>query len=149
MCFHILTAVSYNSSYCLPGHDTVHSGRNSLTVICGLLGNYTASCGNYLPTFRDNVSVPSSWVKIPRWKESLCTVTLSFIPGRSLLGSLHSRHISPISHPAAVQHIVTLHPNPPPPSHPIGHCHIARLPTPPCCQVSLSQAFFPSWNLDP
>jgi hypothetical protein len=24
--------------------------------ICGLLGNYTASCGNYLPTFRDNVS---------------------------------------------------------------------------------------------
>jgi hypothetical protein len=33
------------------------------TVICGLLGNYTASCGNYLPTFRD-VSVPSSWVKI-------------------------------------------------------------------------------------
>jgi hypothetical protein len=36
--------------------------------ICGLLGNYTASCGNYLPTFRDNVSVPSSWVKM---KESL------------------------------------------------------------------------------
>jgi hypothetical protein len=35
-------------------------------VICGLLGNYTASCGNYLPTFRDNVSAPSSWVKIPR-----------------------------------------------------------------------------------
>jgi hypothetical protein len=31
---------------------------------CGLLGNYTASCGNYLPTFRDNVSVPSSRVKI-------------------------------------------------------------------------------------
>jgi hypothetical protein len=27
--------------------------------ICGLLGYYTASCGNYLPTFRDNVSVPS------------------------------------------------------------------------------------------
>jgi hypothetical protein len=38
-------------------------------VICGLLGNYTASCGNYLPTFRDNVSVPSSRVKIPRRKE--------------------------------------------------------------------------------
>jgi hypothetical protein len=37
-------------------------------VTCGLLGNYTASCCNYLPTFRDNVSVPSSWVKIPRWK---------------------------------------------------------------------------------
>jgi hypothetical protein len=36
--------------------------------ICGLLGNYTASCGNYLPTFRDNVSVPSSRVKIPSRK---------------------------------------------------------------------------------
>ena len=32
--------------------------------ICGLLGNYAASCGNYLPTFRDNISVPSSRVKI-------------------------------------------------------------------------------------
>jgi hypothetical protein len=55
----------------------------------------------------------------------------------------------PISHPATVQHlwpcIQTLHP----PTHPIGHYHIARLPTPPCCQVSLSQAFFPSRNLDP
>jgi hypothetical protein len=28
-----------------------------------LHGSKTASCGNYLPTFRDNVSVPSSWVK--------------------------------------------------------------------------------------
>jgi hypothetical protein len=35
-----------------------------IVVICDLLGNYTASCGNYLPTFRDNVSVPSSRVKI-------------------------------------------------------------------------------------
>jgi hypothetical protein len=29
--------------------------RCDVDVICGLLGNYTASCGNYLPTFRDNV----------------------------------------------------------------------------------------------
>jgi hypothetical protein len=45
--------------------------RRDVDVICGLLGNYTASCGNYLPTFRDNVSVPSSRVKFPRrrsWK---------------------------------------------------------------------------------
>jgi hypothetical protein len=39
-------------------------------VICGLLGNYTASCGNCLPTFRDKVSVPSSRVEIPRGKSS-------------------------------------------------------------------------------
>jgi hypothetical protein len=32
--------------------------------ICGLLGNYTAF-GNYLPTFRDNVWVPSSPAKVP------------------------------------------------------------------------------------
>jgi hypothetical protein len=34
--------------------------RRDVDVICGLLGNYTASCGNDVPTFRDNVSVPSS-----------------------------------------------------------------------------------------
>jgi hypothetical protein len=34
--------------------------------ICGLLGYYTASCGNCLPTFRNNVSVASSRVKIPQ-----------------------------------------------------------------------------------
>jgi hypothetical protein len=43
---------------------------NLFIDFCGLLGNYTASCGNYLPTFRDNVSVPSSRVKIPSTKES-------------------------------------------------------------------------------
>jgi hypothetical protein len=44
-------------------------------VICGFLGNYTASCGNYLPTFRD-VSVPSSRVKILepwRWDRHIIT----------------------------------------------------------------------------
>jgi hypothetical protein len=53
--------------YRVTGQQFVHcSGMNMyVTEICGLLGNYTASCGNYLPTFRDNVSVPSSRVKIP------------------------------------------------------------------------------------
>jgi hypothetical protein len=42
---------------------TLISGfRRDVGEICGLLGNYTASYGNYLPTFRDNVSVPSSRV---------------------------------------------------------------------------------------
>jgi hypothetical protein len=39
--------------------------RRDVDEICGLLGYYTASCGNCLPTFRDNVSVPSSRVKSP------------------------------------------------------------------------------------
>jgi hypothetical protein len=29
--------------------------RRDVDEICGLLGYYTALCGNYLPTFRDNV----------------------------------------------------------------------------------------------
>jgi hypothetical protein len=38
----------------------------SFPEICALLGYYVAACGNCLPTFRDNISVPSSKVKIPR-----------------------------------------------------------------------------------
>jgi hypothetical protein len=37
--------------------------------ICTLLGYYAASCGNCFPTFRDNVSVPSSQVKSPSRKD--------------------------------------------------------------------------------
>jgi hypothetical protein len=37
--------------------------------ICALLGYYAASCVKCLPTFRDNVSVPSSWVKSPSRNE--------------------------------------------------------------------------------
>jgi hypothetical protein len=45
-------------------HLTLISGfRRDVDEICGLLGYYAASCGNYLPTFRDNVSVLSSRVK--------------------------------------------------------------------------------------
>jgi hypothetical protein len=36
--------------------------------MCTLLGYYAASCGNCLPKFRGNVSVPSSRVKSPRRK---------------------------------------------------------------------------------
>jgi hypothetical protein len=32
--------------------------RRDVDEICDLLGNYTASCGNYLPTFRDNIFFP-------------------------------------------------------------------------------------------
>jgi hypothetical protein len=36
--------------------------RRYVDEICALLGYYAASCGNCLPTFRDNVSVSSSRV---------------------------------------------------------------------------------------
>jgi hypothetical protein len=54
-------------------------------IICGILGNYTASCGNYLPTFRDNLSVPSSRIKIPRRKG--CTL------GQERVGSHKGFHL--------------------------------------------------------
>jgi hypothetical protein len=50
--------------------DTLISGfHRDVYEICALLGYYVASCGNCLPTFRDNVSVPSSRVKSPSRKE--------------------------------------------------------------------------------
>jgi hypothetical protein len=43
---------------------TLTSGfHRDVAEICTLLGYYAASCGNCLPTFRDNVLVPSSRVK--------------------------------------------------------------------------------------
>jgi hypothetical protein len=59
-------------SYC-----TLRREENDLNVLkssnilenCAILGYYAASSGNFLPTFRDNVSVPSSGFKNP--KESL------------------------------------------------------------------------------
>jgi hypothetical protein len=45
---------------CVPG-----VGRD-VFEICSLLGHYAASRGNPLPTFRNNVSVPSSGVKKSR-----------------------------------------------------------------------------------
>jgi hypothetical protein len=40
--------------------------RRDVHDICALLVYHAASCGKFLPTFRDSVSVPSSRVKSPR-----------------------------------------------------------------------------------
>jgi hypothetical protein len=53
-------------SFCKRELALISGFRRDVDEICGLMGNYTASCGNYLLTFRDNVSVPSSRVKIPK-----------------------------------------------------------------------------------
>jgi hypothetical protein len=44
--------------------------RRGTDEICALLGYYTASSGNPLPMFRDNVSVPSSSVKKSKKKRT-------------------------------------------------------------------------------
>jgi hypothetical protein len=59
----------------LKGLDTVLlclvSGiRRDVDNICALLGYYAASCGNCLPTFQNNVSVPSSRVNSPTLEDS-------------------------------------------------------------------------------
>jgi hypothetical protein len=46
-------------SYVIPGF------RLEVIQNCALLGCYAASSGNLLPTFRDNLSAPSSRVKNP------------------------------------------------------------------------------------
>ena len=59
--------------------------RNHFSIeICALLGYYAASCGNCLPTFRDNVSVPSSRVKSPSR-----TDTSQNVGGGNLKSRLH------------------------------------------------------------
>ena len=40
--------------------------RREVAENCPLLGYYAASSGNFLPTFRDNLPVPSSWVMNPK-----------------------------------------------------------------------------------
>jgi hypothetical protein len=46
------------------GSVPVISGfRRHVDKICTLLGYYAASNGSFVPTFRDNLSVPSSRVK--------------------------------------------------------------------------------------
>jgi hypothetical protein len=70
----------------------LHLFKNSTVEICGLLGNYTASCDNYLPTFRDNVSVPSSRVKIPRWPVKMGTI-------RCPETSVNNYHTTPCNYP--------------------------------------------------
>jgi hypothetical protein len=56
--------------------------------ICALLGYYAASRGNCLPTFRDNVSVPSSRAKSPRRP-------LKVVPIRCPETSVNNYHTTP------------------------------------------------------
>jgi hypothetical protein len=51
---------------------------------CALLGYYTASTGNFLPTFWNNLSVPSSSVKNPR-RLGTNTTRYIIVPKRAVL----------------------------------------------------------------
>jgi hypothetical protein len=51
------------------GKNVISGFRRNVDENCVLLGYYAASCGNCLPTFRDNVSLTSSRVQSPSRKE--------------------------------------------------------------------------------
>jgi hypothetical protein len=54
--------------------------RRYVDELCDLLRYYVALCGNCLPTFRDNVSVPSSRVQSPRRAQiSYCRLRNSWL----------------------------------------------------------------------
>ena len=46
-------------------HCVISGFRREVDENCALLGYYSAGSGNFLPTFRDNLWVPSSGVKNP------------------------------------------------------------------------------------
>jgi len=47
-------------------HCVILGFRREVDENCALLGYYAGSSDNLLPTFRDNLSVPSSGVKDPK-----------------------------------------------------------------------------------
>ena len=49
----------------------IHINNFNYEENCALLGYYTLSSGNSLPTFRDNLSVPSSGFKNPKHSQYL------------------------------------------------------------------------------
>jgi hypothetical protein len=54
--------------YVIKFHSYVITGyRRFVNAICAILGFYAAWNGSFLPTFRDNISVPSSRVKHSAW----------------------------------------------------------------------------------
>ena len=58
---------NYNiAQLCLLTYLSVSFGTYFILENCSLLGYYTASGGNFLPTFRDNLSVPSSEFNNPK-----------------------------------------------------------------------------------
>ena len=71
VCCYCVTIISATCLQCVLQPPEVHSlsCRNVMNKTnkqtnkgnCALLGYYAASSGNFLPTFRDNLSVPSSW----------------------------------------------------------------------------------------
>ena len=68
--------------------------RSEADKNCALLGYYAASGGNFLPTFRDNLTVPSSWIKNPKRKPGTLLGALLAPAGTTLPRTYHRSHSS-------------------------------------------------------
>ena len=88
-----------------PDASVIPGFRREVDENCALLGHYAASSSNFLPTFRDNLSVPSSGVKNKKER-------------RLLSPALHCR-----SHTNTALHILNQM-NPMNTIRPISYCHI-------------------------
>ena len=61
---------------------------------CTLLGYYPASSGNFLPTFRDNLTFPSSRIKNPKRKPVTLLGAVPAPAGTTLQRTYHRPHSS-------------------------------------------------------
>jgi len=68
--------------------------RREVGENCALLGCYAASSGKFLPTFRDNLSVPPSWVGNPKEAFLLDSLTLKMGPTVCSETSIENYHSS-------------------------------------------------------
>jgi hypothetical protein len=84
---------------CSDGLNLISSFRRGVDEICDSLGIYTASCDNYLPTFRDNVSVSSSRVKIKGFLSYLESWPVKMGPIRCPETSVNNYHTTPCNYP--------------------------------------------------
>jgi hypothetical protein len=66
------------------GITGVHPKRTSAEN-SALLGYYAESSGNFLPTFRDNLSVPSSTVSVPKRRQEITATRCIITKKRAVL----------------------------------------------------------------
>jgi hypothetical protein len=86
------------------GEESVNTPRDGTDTVCGhcaLLGRYAASCGRFLPTFRDNLWVPSTGVKnlwIPlEMGQTMCPESVLFWVIRQRVVAVSYRHFGTTS----------------------------------------------------
>jgi len=71
----LTTAAGLETLRTIKGRCTISGFRCEAENKCAVLGYYAAGSGNFLQTFQDNLSVPSSRVNNPKITTTLCIIT--------------------------------------------------------------------------